>query len=258
MLSTRQMAPLSGPTLSVTQHMVHPPLGRTAPSISAALLEARPPPTSVRAICTPSTHSSGSVKWQYNTGIQGPIDSAPALAANDIIYFTQGWTSAVSPDDRGYLHAVRAADGALLWKYEIGWSSSSPAIAADGTLYAAGGWPNAVLYAFRCADGICAVPTPTPQPFKKGDVNCNGEVDSVDALVMLLGTAGLPFSQGPGCPALGASSASAGQAYAQAAAGVFGDVDCSGAVDSVDALLILRFAAHLAVNLPPGCPAIGA
>ncbi len=87
-------------------------------------------------------------------------------------------------------------------------------------------------------------------------MNCDGSTDSVDALVILLSTAGLPFGQGPGCPELGGSPASAGQAYAQAAA-VFGDMDCSGAVDSVDALLILRHVAALPVALPPDCPAIG-
>ena len=108
--------------------------------------------------------SSGSIRWQYDTGIRGPIFAAPALAANGIVYFTQEWSSSVGPDDRGYLYALRASDGALLWRNEIGWSSASPAIAANGTLYASGddAAGNEVLYAFRCADGVCAVPTITP------------------------------------------------------------------------------------------------
>ena len=36
-----------------------------------------------------------------------------------------------------------------------------------------------------------------------------------------------------------------------------GDVNCSGGVDSVDALQILRHVAGMQVNLPPGCPLIG-
>lgn len=36
-----------------------------------------------------------------------------------------------------------------------------------------------------------------------------------------------------------------------------GDVNCSGAVDPVDSLLVLRFAAGLPVQIPPGCPPIG-
>ncbi len=36
-----------------------------------------------------------------------------------------------------------------------------------------------------------------------------------------------------------------------------GDVDCSGAADSVDALQVLRYVASLPVEYPPGCPLIG-
>ena len=35
------------------------------------------------------------------------------------------------------------------------------------------------------------------------------------------------------------------------------DVNCSGNINSVDALFILRFVAGLPVTLPPGCPPIG-
>ncbi len=35
-----------------------------------------------------------------------------------------------------------------------------------------------------------------------------------------------------------------------------GDVNCSGNVNSVDALLILRAVAGLPVSIPPGCPPI--
>ncbi len=37
----------------------------------------------------------------------------------------------------------------------------------------------------------------------------------------------------------------------------WGDAECDGDVDAVDALLILRFVAGLAVNLPAGCPLVG-
>ncbi len=96
-------------------------------------------------------NAAGSVKWQYDTGIAGFITSTPALTANGIVYFTQGWTSSVQAGDKGYVYALRAADGILLWKYEVGWSSSSPAIGVDGTLYVVGNnaSDNAVLYAFR-------------------------------------------------------------------------------------------------------------
>jgi hypothetical protein len=41
------------------------------------------------------------------------------------------------------------------------------------------------------------------------------------------------------------------------AAGIPGDADCSGGVDSVDALQELRFVAHLGVSQGDGCPQIG-
>ena len=37
-----------------------------------------------------------------------------------------------------------------------------------------------------------------------------------------------------------------------------GDINCDGVINSVDALFILRFVAQLPVDLPAGCPAIGA
>ena len=42
-----------------------------------------------------------------------------------------------------------------------------------------------------------------------------------------------------------------------ACANVAGDVNCNGSINSVDALLILRYSAGLSVNQPPGCTAIG-
>ncbi len=35
-----------------------------------------------------------------------------------------------------------------------------------------------------------------------------------------------------------------------------GDVNCSGGVNAVDALLILRAVAGLPINIPPTCPAV--
>ncbi len=70
--------------------------------------------------------------------------------------------------------------------------------------------------------------------FAPGDVDCDGDTDSVDGLFILRETAGLP--------------------PADCIAG--GDVDCDGDVDSVDALMVMRHVAGLSVNLPPGCPPI--
>lgn len=62
-------------------------------------------------------------------------------------------------------------------------------------------------------------------------MNCDGQVNSVDALGILRYAANLP------------------------GAGVCksGDMDCSGAIDSADALTVLRFVAHLPVYLPDVC-----
>jgi hypothetical protein len=93
--------------------------------------------------------------------------------------------------------------------------------------------------------GLLAIGASCPPPGPgelKGDVDCNGQVTSVDALFILHHVVGqeallLP----PGCPPVSQG----------------GDMDCDNAVTSVDALLVLRHVARLAVNLPDGCPAIG-
>jgi hypothetical protein len=71
----------------------------------------------------------------------------------------------------------------------------------------------------------------------RGDVDCDGGIDSVDALKVLRGAAGL--SNAGGCFE------------------GFGDVNCSGDVGAVDALFLLRHVAGLGVALPVGCPLIG-
>jgi plastocyanin len=50
---------------------------------------------------------------------------------------------------------------------------------------------------------IPATPTPTPGPvFLRGDANCDGVVDSTDALIILLHRANLPYTLPAGCPPL--------------------------------------------------------
>ena len=101
-----------------------------------------------------------------------------------------------------------------------------------------------------------ASPTPTPTPtasptptststpggLSQGDVDCDSDEDSVDALKVLRYVAQLSVAQGPDCPLIGAEVAS-----------FFGDVDCSGAVNSVDALKILRYVAQLSVAQTEPC-----
>ncbi len=90
-------------------------------------------------------------------------------------------------------------------------------------------------------------------PTVKGDVDCASDIDTVDALKILRHAAGLPVSQGPGCPQIGQTVSGVSTLVTN----VFGDMDCDGDVDPVDALDILRHAAALTVSLPSGCPNIG-
>ena len=99
---------------------------------------------------------------------------------------------------------------------------------------------------------LTPTPTPTPTPTGTpsgplfGDVDCDGDVDAVDALKILRYVAQLTVQQEPGCPLIGSDVAS-----------FFGDVDCNGGVTSVDALKILRFVASLPVQQEAGCTPIG-
>lgn len=101
-------------------------------------------------------------------------------------------------------------------------------------------------------------PTPTPTGGAKGngkwgDIDCNGEVDAVDALKILRDVAALAYTQTEPCPDLGDEV----PVLAAGTNRVWGDVDCDGDVDAVDALGVLRFVAALSVNQQPGCPEMG-
>ena len=75
-------------------------------------------------------------------------------------------------------------------------------------------------------------PTPTPEPILRGDADCTGAVNAVDALFVLRYAAVLqPFA-----------------ACIQAS-----DVECDGDIDAVDALTILRHVAGLASLTSSGC-----
>jgi hypothetical protein len=86
----------------------------------------------------------------------------------------------------------------------------------------------------------------------QGDVDCDGDEDSVDALKVLRHVAALSVAQEPGCIPVGS-------VFARIAAGggFFGDVDCDQDVDSVDALKVLRHVAALSVAQTEPCADIG-
>jgi hypothetical protein len=85
-----------------------------------------------------------------------------------------------------------------------------------------------------------------PCPIGIGDVDCNGAVNSIDALKILRHNASLQVSQTEPCTDLGQSTGSRDQ----------GDVDCNNAVNAIDALKVLRGVAGLTVQQEPGCPSV--
>jgi len=84
-----------------------------------------------------------------------------------------------------------------------------------------------------------------------GDVDCDAEVDPVDALRVLRHSAELSVIQTEPCEDIGIDTLPNGE--------IQGDVDCSNSVNSVDALNILRYTIALSVSQfePPACPDIG-
>lgn len=89
--------------------------------------------------------------------------------------------------------------------------------------------------------------TPTDKEGVQGDVDCDIDVDSVDALKDLRHVAALSVSQTEPCPNI----------ETQTGTQLWGDVDCDGDVDSVDALKILRHVAALSVSQTEPCTDIG-
>jgi hypothetical protein len=85
-----------------------------------------------------------------------------------------------------------------------------------------------------------------------GNVDCSGPavgVSAVDALKVLRHSAGFAVVQNEPCRDIGQP-----RLLPPPDNWNVGDVDCSGTVNSIDALKILRAAASLSVNIPVGCP----
>ncbi len=98
---------------------------------------------------------------------------------------------------------------------------------------------------------------------KWGDVDCDANLSAVDALKLLWLLVEFPIVYVDPCPKLrisvewrvllGGASSEEGPTILL----VWGDLDCDGDVDAVDALQALRDVAGLTVFQEDGCPEIG-
>ncbi len=101
-------------------------------------------------------------------------------------------------------------------------------------------------------DACEPVPTPPAADDLWGDVDCDDDVDSVDALKVLQHVAGIPFDQTGPCFPAGSSVTVDG------AAEKFGDWDCDGSVTAVDSLAVLLFVASMTpLSQTEPCPNVG-
>ena len=76
--------------------------------------------------------ASGRTLWTYATGdspLDGRIDSAPAVSANNIVFVASGASIAAN------VHAVNGTTGLRIWRGKVnGTAVATPAIAADGSV----------------------------------------------------------------------------------------------------------------------------
>ena len=95
------------------------------------------------------------------------------------------------------------------------------------------------------AGGPAVLVNSGPAPLD-GDVNCDGRITALDALLLILDSAGTPKSQPDGCAAIGSGTEP------------FGDVDCDQSVTAEDGLADLRTAAGVSGAHTAGCQPAGA
>lgn len=125
-------------------------------------------------------------------------------------------------------------------------------------LYPAG-QANATQYRWVTDFGFRTYGNGEPAAPAKGDIDCDGSVTSVDALDVLRVVALLDVHLPAGCPAISIAGLALVRSDAVPQLTLArGDIDCEGTITAVDALMLLRYVAHLDVHLPDGCAPIGA
>jgi hypothetical protein len=154
-------------------------------------------------------------------------------------------------EDEGRIYeGTSTADGSGNWtlnKELIGPNAAATATDADGNT-------SEFSTAVEVPEPVTPTPSPTPSPSSiptpsttpgpeliQGDLNCDGTVDALDALVLLLDLAGAPMEQPQGCPPLSEIA----------------DVNCDSVIDETDIEQLLRYAAGLTVQQAQPCTPIG-
>jgi hypothetical protein len=99
-------------------------------------------------------------------------------------------------------------------------------------------------------------PTPANQANLWADIDCDSDINPVDSLKMLRADAGLSVAQDADCPDPGTAMDVIWDGLTTNEK--WGDADCSGALDPVDSLKVLRFDAGLFYIQQEPCPDIGA
>jgi len=101
-------------------------------------------------------------------------------------------------------------------------------------------------------------PPPATQQNLWADIDCSNNVNPIDSLKMLRADAGLSVSQQANCPAPSTSlDVTWGTAVQTTTTEKWADSDCSGSLNPVDSLKVLRFDAGLTNIQQEPCPDIG-
>jgi len=208
--------------------------------VSDVFLHDRDAGTTARLSDAPGAQANGA---SFFPAISG--DASAVAYHSDATNLVAGDTNAATDVFRQDLYTADIERVSAPAAGESNGASAFAEISADGTVVAfeslasnlAGGDSNGARDVFVWGKPLRVAPpqptptrTPTPRPPLAGDGDCSGDVDSIDAALILQLAAGL-FS---GLPCADAA-----------------DVNGDGEIDAIDAALVLQFVAGLLDELPP-------